>query len=95
MTREGKGKRLRDQKGKGKERNRNGTERITFFAGSDLTYGTARTHARTHDTKRNDFPVGLTPQPPILSHSKYTYFMLQAKMIHDIYRENSKSNISA
>jgi len=26
---------------------------------------TARTHTRTNETKRNDFPVGLTPQPPI------------------------------
>ena len=33
-----------------------------FFAESDLTYGTARTHTRTNDTKRNDFPVGLTPR---------------------------------
>ena len=36
-----------------------------FLAEFDLIYGTARTHARTHDTKRNDFPVGLTPQPSI------------------------------
>ena len=26
---------------------------------------TARTNARTHGTTRNNFPVGLTPQPPI------------------------------
>ena len=25
-----------------------------------------RAHARTNETKRNDFPVGLTPQPPII-----------------------------
>ena len=26
---------------------------------------TARTHARTDSTTRNDCPVGLTPQPPL------------------------------
>ena len=34
---------------------------MIFEIHSDLTYSCAR----THDTKRNDFPVGLTPQPPI------------------------------
>ena len=66
MTRQGKGKRLRDQKGKGK-----GAE-ISFFTGLDHTYGTARTHARTHDTKRNDFPVGLTPPTSDIK-SKYIF----------------------
>jgi hypothetical protein len=54
MFREGKGKRLRAKKGKG--------EKDLHFFRWDSTSPTApraRTHART--TKRNDFPVGLTP----------------------------------
>ena len=27
---------------------------------------TARTHARTDETERNDFPVGIATQPPML-----------------------------
>ena len=28
-------------------------------------WGNTSEHARTNETKRKDFPVGLTPQPPI------------------------------
>ena len=45
---------------------------------------TARTHARTHDTKRNDFPVGLTPQPPI-----YIYIYINMDITIFINIDNS------
>ena len=57
-------------RGKGKfPRPKRQTEQVAISFRDRISPGnqTARASARTNDTKRHDFPVGLTPQPPMLS----------------------------
>jgi hypothetical protein len=56
------------QKGKGK--------RPRHHLSSNSTWQPDRAHART---KRNDFPVGVTPQPPIMSLLHFVCFVLTVK----------------
>ena len=64
----GKGKVRHGKRKKGKLATAKGKqekEGTVFWVRVPLGNQTARTHARTDDTKRNDFPIGLVPQPPI------------------------------
>ena len=54
------------EKGKlAKPKGKRGKVGNLFWSRTPLSNQTARTPARTNETKRNNFPVGLIPQPPI------------------------------